>query len=171
MTPFLDHYRVREIPVHRFCHLLREIYDVLTKRADPLVETIWCGFTEVEEPAFLLREAVEELHMNLAECFLGWVGVDSYLDVVNERMKVQIAWKSPFRTDDDERNRLQGACINGYTVYVVNDDGTPDLKGISLQKAYEILSGRESFWKDLKSTLLYIFKTFKTYHALIAEIS
>lgn len=46
----------------------------------------------------------------------------------------------------------------------------PEVEVLNGQQAYARVSGRETFFLDLKSTLAYVFKNFKTFDALMKGI-
>jgi hypothetical protein len=163
-------YRIKEIDITTFCTRLHELYELLTKRADPLAVTIWCAFINVDEVP-LLYAGTQNLHVELSTCFPGWRRLDHSTEVYNEDTRERIVWDTRYKTDDHERNRLLEACICGYKIYLVNEENTSDFTGITVQKAYTILSKRNTFFGDLKATLRYIFVNFKTYEAMMNAIS
>jgi hypothetical protein len=169
-TNFLQNYRLKEIELIGFCTRLHPLYELLTRKADPIAVTIWCAFIDVEEVP-LLYAATHNLHLELSTCFPGWKRLDHSTEVFNDETRERIVWDTKYKTDEHERNRLLEACVCGYKIYLVNEDNTSDFTGITVQKAYTILSKRNTFFGDLKAALRYIFLNFKTYDALMAAIS
>ena len=54
---------------------------------------------------------------------------------------------------------------------MVGFDRADDFRPLSVKDAYHLLSGRPTFWADLQSTISYIFTNYKTYSALVEEIT
>ena len=120
VSAFLSNYLVREIPVHRFCHLLRGIYDVLEKKntsdstPDVSLQAVLINFRGMtaedfakEETSRLFQKALEgkmgTFHQELAGCFPGWRslatgGEGTGLDVQKEDGTEIMEWKNKHNT-------------------------------------------------------------------------
>lgn len=120
VSAFLSNYFVREIPVHRFCHLLRGIYDVLEKKntsdstPDVSLQAVLINFRGMtpedfakEELSRLFQKALEgkmgTFHQELAGCFPGWRslatgGEGTGLDVLKDDGTEIMEWKNKHNT-------------------------------------------------------------------------
>jgi hypothetical protein len=179
-TPFLANYRIPEIPVHRFCHLLEGIYRVLERgetEGDPLYDIVLRAHRGLQDRDNLranhadLTENIALLHYDLAVCFRGWSRRGRHSDIVSDDDMKVIVWKSPFVIMRATQKQLLEYRIGGKEVYMVGYDMPDDFRPLSVKEAYHLLSGRPTFWADLQSTLSYIFTNYKTYYALIEEIT
>lgn len=183
-TPFLTNYRIPEIPVHRFCHLLEGIYQVLERgetEGDPLYEIILRAHKGLQEHEYRERETVRASHFDLVDniallyydlpvCFPGWSRRGRYSDIVSDDDMNVIVWKNPFAVMRSSHKELIEYRISGKEVYTVGVEGN-DFRPLSVKEAYHLLSGRPTFWDDLQSTLSYIFTNYKTYSSVIDEIT
>lgn len=183
-TPFLTNYRIPEIPVHRFCHLLEGIYQVLERgetEGDPLYEIILRAHKGLQEHEYRERETVRAshfdlvdnialLHYDLAVCFPGWSRRGRHSDIVSDDDMNVIVWKNPFAVMRSSHKELIEYRISGKEVYTVGVEGN-DFRALNVKEAYHLLSGRPTFWADLQSTLSYIFTNYKTYSAVLDEIT
>jgi hypothetical protein len=184
-TPFLTNYRIPEIPVHRFCHLLEGIYRVLERgetEGDPLYDIVLRAHRGLHEHEYREREILRAshvdlvdnialLHYDLAVCFRGWSRRGRHSDIVSDDDMKVIVWKSPFVPMRATQKQLLEYRISGKEVYMVGYDRPDDFRPLSVKEAYHLLSGRSTFWADLQSTLSYIFTNYKTYSALVEEIT
>lgn len=179
-TPFLANYRIPEIPVHRFCHLLEGIYRVLERgetEGDPLYDIVLRAHRGLQDRENLranhidLTENIALLHYDLAVCFRGWSRRGRHSDIVSDDDMKVIVWKSPFVIMRATPKQLLEYRISGKEVYMVGFDRPDDFRPLSVKEAYYLLSGRPTFWADLQSTLSYIFTKYKTYSALVEEIT
>lgn len=184
MSELLTHYRIPEIPLTRFYHLLEGIYRVLeiehvTQELDPLYEIILRNHKKLNESQCLdiidlnqekLNDNIALLHYDLATCFPGWARIGRYSDLVNLDNNQILVWKSPFAVERTSMKLLQDFRISGKMVYMVGF-GSTEFENLSVKEAYYLLSGRVDFWDDLKATLTYIFTTYKTYSALREAMS
>jgi hypothetical protein len=179
-TPFLTNYRIPEIPVHRFCHLLEGIYRVLERGetgGDPLYDIVLRAHRGLQDRENLrashvdLTDNIALLHYDLAVCFRGWSRRGRHSDIVSDDDMKVIVWKSPFVVMRATHKQLFEYRISGKEVYMVGYDRADDFRALSVKEAYHLLSGRTTFWTDLQSTLSYIFTNYKTYSALIEEIT
>jgi len=186
-TPFLTNYTIPEIPVHRFCHLLEGVYGVLERSYEPEKNDILHkialrahkGLTEEQyneqERARVRHEDLADnialLHYDLAACFPGWYRRGKYSDIVREDESKLIVWNSPFIQQRTSPKQLYEYKISGTEVYMVGFDRSDDFQHVTVRGAYQLLSGRYTFWDDLMKTLRYIFANFKTHADLIHEIT
>ena len=178
-TPFLTNYRIPEIPVHRFCHLLEGVYRVLEggeTEGDPLHEIVLRAHRELQERETVrashadLANNVALIHYDLPVCFPGWSRRGRYSDIVSDDDMKVIVWKNPFAAMRTSHKELIEYRISGKEVYTVGFEGD-DFRPLSVKDAYHLLSGRPTFWDDLQSTLSYIFTNYKTYSSVIDEIT
>jgi hypothetical protein len=108
------------------------------------------------------------------------------LDVVKQDRTEIMEWKNKHNTvkASDMKamfDKLMKCHMDGMKVHFVqvtcqagkvNRHGAPpEINVMDGKMAYEYLSGRETFFDDLNATLAYTFKTFKTYTALLKQIS
>lgn len=179
-TPFLANYRIPEIPVHRFCHLLEGIYRVLERGetgVDPLYDIVLRAHRGLQDRENArashvdLVDNIALLHYDLAVCFRGWSRRGRHSDIVSDDDMKVIVWKSPFVIMRATPKQLLEYRISGKEVYMVGFDRPDDFRPLSVKEAYYLLSGRPTFWADLQSTLSYIFTKYKTYSALVEEIT
>jgi hypothetical protein len=179
-TPFLANYRIPEIPVHRFCHLLEGIYQVLERGetgGDPLYDIVLRAHRGLEHEYREranhadLTENIALLHYDLAVCFRGWSRRGRHSDIVSDDDMKVIVWKSPFVVMRATQKQLLEYRISGKEVYMVGYDRPDAFLHLSVKEAYYLLSGRPTFWADLQNTLSYIFTNYKTYSAVIEEIT
>lgn len=180
-TPFLANYRIPEIPVHRFCHLLEGIYRVLERGetvGDPLYDIVLRAHRGLQDHEYRerashvdLTENIALLHYDLAVCFRGWSRRGRHSHIVSDDDMKVIVWKSPFVIMRATQKELLEYRISGKEVYMVGFDRPDAFLHLSVKEAYYLLSGRPTFWADLQSTLSYIFTNYKTYSAVLEEIT
>jgi len=186
-TPFLTNYSIREIPVHRFCHLLQGVYQVFERDYPPEKNDILHkialrahkGLTEEQyneqerarERHDDLADCIALLHYDLAVCFSGWYRRGRYSDIAKDDDSQLIVWKSPFILERTSSKELLEYRIRGTRVFRVGFEKSEHFEDLTVRGAYHLLSGRYSFLDDLMKTLKYIFTTFKTHADLMAEIT
>lgn len=186
-SPFLTNYRIPEIPVHRFCHLLEGIYSVLERKylsqtVDPLYEIVVRNHRKMshdeytqEENAYQnhegLADAIAGFHYDLAGCFSGWSRRGRYSDIISDDGTKLVVWKNKFVVQRPGQELLD-CIIQGKEVYMVQFDISPDgIRQLDMTDGYSLLSGRSTFLYDLRKTMSYIFTHHKTYRSLLNEIS
>jgi hypothetical protein len=178
---------IREIPVHRFCHLLEGVYRVLERsyeleKNDILHKIAVRAHKGLTEEQYIEQETARErhddladcialLHYDLAVCFPGWYRRGRYSDIVKDDDSELIVWKSPFVLERTSPNQLLEYKIRGTRVFRVGFEKSPDLEDLTVRGAYHILSRRYNFFDDLMKTLKYIFTNFKTHADLMNEIT
>lgn len=186
-TPFLTNYTIREIPVHRFCHLLEGVYQVLEREYEPekndiLHKIALRAHTGLTEEQYTEQEKARDrhddladnialLHYDLASCFPRWYRRGRYSDIARDDDSELIVWKSPFVMQRESPKQLLEYKISGTRVYTVGFDKADGFEKVSVKDAYYLLSGRVNFLEDLQKTLEYIFTHFKTHAELIREIT
>jgi len=178
---------IREIAVHRFCHLLEGVYDVLERsyeleKNDILYKIALRSHKGLTEEQYTEQETARErhddladrialLHYDLGACFRGWYRRGRYSDIVTEDDSRLIVWNSPFAEQRTSLKQLQEYKISGTEIYMVGFDKSDDFRHVSVRGAYHLLSGRVNFFDDLMKTLKYIFTNFKTHADLMNEIT
>jgi hypothetical protein len=186
-TPFLTNYLIRDIPVHRFCHLLEGVYQVLEreyppKKNDPLHKNVLMAYKGLSEEQYKEQEKARDrhddladniamLHYDLASCFSGWYRRGKYSDIAKEDDSMLIVWNNPFVVQRTSPKQLLEYKIRGTRVFTVGFDKADEFENLSVREAYHLLSGTYSFYDNLQDTLIYIFTHFKTHAELIQEIS
>ena len=184
-TLLMTNYNIREIPVHRFCHLLEGVYRVLESDCEPEKNDVFHkiavrahkGLSEdqyhEQERARIRHDALADnialLHYDLAVCFPGWYRRGRYSDIVKDDDSMLIVWKSPFVVERAHMKQLEEYKISGTRIFTV-DCAKTGFEDISVRGAYHLLSGRYEFWDELLKTLKFIFANYKTYAELMEAL-
>ena len=126
-----------------------------------------------------------DFHEELAGKLPGWetlkVGDPSGCDVMKKDGTEYQEWKNRDNTMNSSSGsavigKLQALAAKGKKAVLVEVNcpkgkvcrfgAPPNIEVLNGQQAYARVSGRETFFDDLNTTLAYVFKTFKTYDAL-----
>jgi hypothetical protein len=157
---------------------------ILTSHGD-LTDAQWTSSEKARRYTKSLEGKMGDFHEELAGKLPGWktlkVGDPSGCDVVKEDGTEFQEWKNR----DNTMNSSSGSAVVAKLKKLVDEGkkavlvevncpagkvsrfGAPaEIEVLNGKQAYARVSGRETFFDDLKTTLAYVFKTFKTYEAL-----
>ena len=172
VSAFLSNYFVREIPVHRFCHLLRGIYDVLEKKntsdstPDVSLQAVLINFRGMtaeefakEEMSRLFQKALEgkmgTFHQELAGCFPGWRslatgGEGTGLDVLKDDGTEIMEWKNKHNTVNSGSakavvDKLMECHTRGMKVHFVQVQCGRSVPRHGAPPEINVMSGRQAY--------------------------
>lgn len=158
---------------------------VLVSHGDLTLEQ-WTTSEKARRFTKSLEGKMGDFHEELAGKLPGWktlkVGDPSGCDVAKEDGSEYQEWKNRDNTMNsssgsavvaklkkiaDEGKQAVLVEVNCPSGKVIRYGADPKVKVMNGKDAYAHISGRESFFNDLNTTLAYAFKTFKTHDALI----
>jgi len=157
---------------------------ILTSHGD-LTDEQWVTAEKARRYTKSLEGKMGDFHEELAGKLPGWktlkVGHPSGCDVMKEDESEYQEWKNR----DNTMNSSSGSAVVAKLKKLVDEGkkavlvevncpagkvnrfgAPPEIEVLNGKQAYARVSGRESFFDDLKATLAHVFKTFKTYEAL-----
>jgi len=181
LKPFYDVLEERNVGKGGDDQFLRTI---LVSHGD-LTDEQWVTSEKARRYTKSLEGKMGDFHEELAGKLPGWKtlnnGDPSGCDVMKEDGTEYQEWKNR----DNTMNSSSGSAViaklkkltdQGKKAVLVEVNcpkgkvcrfgAPPEVEVLNGQQAYARVSGRESFFDDLNTTLAYVFKTFKTYDAL-----
>ena len=158
---------------------------ILTSHGD-LTDEQWTSSEKARRYTKSLEGKMGDFHEELAGKLPGWetlkVGDPSGCDVMKKDGTEYQEWKNRDNTMNSSSGsavigKLQALAAKGKKAVLVEVNcpkgkvcrfgAPPNIEVLNGQQAYARVSGRETFFDDLNTTLAYVFKTFKTYDALM----
>lgn len=181
IKPFYDVLEERNVGKGGDDRFLRTI---LVSHGD-LTDEQWITSEKARRYTKSLEGKMGDFHEELAGKLPGWktlkVGDPSGCDVMKEDGTEYQEWKNRDNTMNSSSAsavvaKLKKLADQGKKVVLVEVNcpkgkvcrfgAPPEIEVLNGEQAYARVSGRESFFDDLNTTLAYVFKTFKTYEAL-----
>jgi hypothetical protein len=193
-------YKTSEIAPRAFVPCLKEVYGVLEKKnkgksePDPFIQAaigmdLWNSMEKGRQWQKALEGKVGDMHEELLGKLPGCEtlikGHDTGCDVLCEPKNTIVEVKNKFNTMNSSSaeaviTKLEKQAHLGRRAILAEiicpkgkvrrHKAPPSVEVMNGQQIYALLSGRETFFDDLLSTVQYIFANFKTYEELKAAL-